>query len=81
MSRRDKNMAYGIIAVGLIVLVVALTCMLLNKKDSFCSTKKSSLVKWPWVPDDFNGPIYIFYTFNLINNFFNNPQLKKYRYR
>ena len=38
MARRDTKTAYGIIAVGLIILVAALTCMLLNKKDTLCST-------------------------------------------
>ena len=61
MARRDTKTAYGIIAVGLIILVAALTCMLLNKKDTLCSTaaRPSAVVKWPWIADDYNGAMYL----------------------
>lgn len=58
MARRDTKTAYGIIAVGLVILVAALTCMLLNKKDTLCG-RPSAVVKWPWTPDDYNGSIYL----------------------
>jgi len=56
-------MAYSIVAIGLIIVVIALTCMLLNKNESiYCANKaraSETNVKWPWIPDDFNGPLYL----------------------
>jgi len=62
MARGNKNTAYGLVAVGLIIVVIALTCMMLNSDDKLCASgtrRKSKTVKWPWVPDDFNGPMYL----------------------
>lgn len=37
MARRDKNTAYILVAFGLLVVVVALSCMMMNNDDKICS--------------------------------------------
>lgn len=61
MSHKDNRTANLIMAFGLIFLVTVLSCMCMKSSTNntnSCSTKKSSRVKWPWIPDNFNGPIY-----------------------
>lgn len=52
MVKKTNQLAYAIFAGILIVVVIFLTCMMMNDK-------KTKNVKWPWIPDDFNGPMYL----------------------
>lgn len=42
MARRDKKTAYILVAIGLIIVVTALSCMMINSDDKICGKKRAA---------------------------------------